>query len=245
MSTLKWIVVSVSVLLLVIGLWILMGFLPQRICGNLTDAAAYGESFGLANSLFASLALAFVALTLILQMSQIRANALTQTEQGRLQLEQVRIAERTTRIQEAMRLDAHRRMAMDAFLKINRDTVTFKHAFVAWHPASNPSRGPHFINQEDQDTGRRLKKEYFDAYTALRSNCLGIGLIFGRRGDVLGRAIQDLYAMTDAWFSNIPPVVECENKMNQQIQFIEREMQPLWSSLSDESTIANEERGQQ
>ena len=237
MFTAKWTVVSTAgLLLLVILLWLFIGFWPQRVCSSLTEAAAYGESFGCVNSLFAGVAFAFVALALILQMRQISDNARTQAEQGRLQSEQVRIAERTTRIQEAIWLDARRRVAMDAFLKTSRDTATFKHAFLAWHPANNPSIGPHIANQEEQALARRLKKEFFDAYTALRSNCLSIGLIFDKQGDTLDRAIQDLYVMTSGWFPTPPTATECEEKLNQQIQLVEQTMKPLWELLSTLAT---------
>lgn len=229
----KWTVVSV--LLIVIGLWLLIGFLPQRLYTSLSDAAAFGDSFGCVNSLFASLAFAFVAMALILQIREVRDNARTQAEQGRVQLEQIRIAERTTRIQEAMRLDARRRLVMDAFLKINRDTVTFKHAFLAWHPENNRRTHSQLV---DQETERRLKKDYFDAYTALRSNCVSIGLIFDTQGDTLGKAIQDLYDTASRAIQfgvgSCPPAAECEAKMNEYIQRIEREIEPLWESLSDE-----------
>ena len=224
----KW-TVAVMLLVVVIVIWLLVGFfLPHRLYPTLSEAGAFGDSFGCVNSLFASLAFAFVALALILQIREVSENARTQAEQGRIQLEQVRIAERTTHIQERIWLDARQRSAMEAFLRINRDTMTFKHAFLAWHPENNRPTHSQLV---DQETERRLKKDYFDAYTTLRSNCLSIGLIFDRRGDVLGKPIQDLYAMTDGWFPKPPPATECERKLNQQIQFIEQSIPPLWQSL--------------
>jgi hypothetical protein len=116
-----------------------------------------------------------------------------------------------------MRLDAYRRLAMKAFLKISRDMVTFKHAFLAWHPENNPPTHSQLV---DQETARRLKKEYFDAYTALRSNCLSVGLLFDKQGDTLGKAIQDLYDKASQVIHRAerpPSAAECEAKMNEQI----------------------------
>ncbi len=232
----RWAAFSVFILLAVVVTWLSFGFLlPQRLYPKLSEAGAFGDSFGCVNSLFASLAFASVALALILQIREVRDNARTQAEQGRVQLEQVRIAERTTRIQEAMRLDARRRLAMDAFLKISRDTVTFKHTFLAWHPENNRPTNSQLV---DQETERRLKKDYFDAYTALRSNCLSIGLIFDKQGDTLGKAIQELYDTASRFMQlavgGCPPASVCESLMNQNIQRVEQSMQPLWASLSDE-----------
>jgi hypothetical protein len=228
----KW---TVAVILLgVIVVWIVFGFfLPHRLYPTLSEAGAFGDSFGCVNSLFASLAFAFVAVALLLQMKEVSENARTQAEQGRVQLEQIRIAERTTRIQEGMRLDARRRLAMETFLKINRDTLTFRHAFLAGHPENNRPTHSQLV---DQETGRRLKKEYFDAYTALRSNCLAVGLIFDKNGDALGLAIQNFYAVVDGWLhTTAPTAAECQQKIDHQIHFIEQAMQPLWQSLVPET----------
>lgn len=234
MFTVKGIIVFSLILLVVVGFWLCIGLLPQQLYPTISEAAAFGNSFGCVNSLFAGLAFAFIALALILQIKEFRDNARTQMEQGRVQLEQIRIAERTTQIQEAVRLDARRRLAMEAFLKISRDTVTFKHAFLAWHPENNPPTHSQLV---DQETGQRLKKEYFDAYTALRSNCLSIGLLFDKQGDTLGKAIQDLYDKASQVVhrpqQQLPSAAVCEAEMNKQICLIEQEMQPLWESLAD------------
>ncbi len=230
----KWAFISVVVLILVVGIWLAVGFfLPQRLYPAISDAAAFGDSFGCVNSLFASLAFAFIAIALILQIKETRDNALTQAEQGRVVLEQTQIAERTTRIQEAMRLDAHRRLAMDAFLAINRDTMAFRHAFLALHPENNIPVHSDII---DRETERRLKKEYFDAYTALRSNCLRTGLIFGKQGDLLGNAVQNLYIAVHEWTRRTPPpAAECQDEIDQQIELIERAMELLWQSVKPPS----------
>ena len=234
MFTVRGIVVYVAVLLVVVGLWFLIGFLPRYLYPKISEAAAFGDSFGCVNSLFAGLAFASVALALILQIREVSDNARTQAEQGRVQLEQIRIAERTTQLQEAMRLDARRRLIMEAFLKISRDTVTLKHAFLAWHPQNNTPTHSQLV---DQETERRLKKEFFEAYTALRGNCLSVGLLFDKQGDTLGKAIQDLYdkagQVTKHFTATPPSAVECEAKMNEHIRMIEEAMQPLWKSLAD------------
>ena len=231
----KWITIVGVVFVLALALWVWVGFYPLRTHPSLSDAGSYGESFGLVNSLFSSFGFAFVALALLLQIKELRDTAQTQAEQGRMQLEQMQIAERTARIQEAMRLDEKRRLAMDAFLRINQDTVAFKHAFVAWHPENNPPTGNELV---DQGNDRRLKKDFFNAYTALRANCLSVGLLFDRRGDTLGKAIQDLYDMASRLIGpRCPPAAECEEMMNQQIKKIEEQIRPLWESLSAEDSL--------
>ena len=233
MFTMRGCFLYVGVLLIVVAIWLGIGFLPQRLYSTLSEAAAVGDSFGCVNALFAGLAFAFVALALILQIREISDNARTQAEQGRVQLEQTRIAERTTQIQKAVWLDGRRRLAMEAFLKIDRDTLTFKHAFLAWHPENNLPTHSQLV---DEQTERRLKKEYFDAYTALRSNCRSVGFLFDKQGDTLGKAIQDLYDKASQVIHRAeppPPAVECEAKMNDHIRVIEQAMQPLWESLAD------------
>jgi len=237
MLTGRWITrVSLIVLPVAIVLWFFVGFLPQYLYADLSQAAAYGDSFGFVNSLFSSFGFAFVALALLLQMKELHDTSRAQDEQARMQLEQMRIAERTARIQEGMRLDSQRRLAMEAFLKINRDTLNYRHALLEWHPHNSAPSGNPLVDQEVQ---RRLKRQYFDAFTSLRSNCLSIGLIFDRRGDGLGKAIQDLYANAHQWTTvpveRVPTPSECEAQINQQIKRIEQEMQPLWESLSPSS----------
>jgi hypothetical protein len=214
-------------------LWFLIGFYPVWAYG-LDRAAQYGDSFGFVNSLFSSIAFAFVVLALLLQMKELHDAAETQAEQGRLQLKQMEIAERTARIQESMRLDSRRTLTMDAFLKISRDSLRLKHALLAWHPDNNK---PTLSQMVDQETDRRLKKDFFDAYTELRSNCLSIGLLFDRRGDGLGKAIQDVYAIAYQWISvssGYPSSAQCEERMNEQIKAVEQAMRPLWEELAPE-----------
>jgi hypothetical protein len=70
MFTMRRTIVSV-VLLVVVGLWFLIGLLPRCLYPTILEAAAFGDSFGCVNSLFAGLAFAFVALALILQIREI------------------------------------------------------------------------------------------------------------------------------------------------------------------------------
>lgn len=191
MLTTKSFIIGVSVVLFAVALWSIVGFLPQCLFADPVRAGVFGDSFGFVNSLFAGFGFAFVAAALLLQMKELHDAMKTQAEQGQMQLKQMQIAERTVRIQESMRLDSVRVLAIDAFLKISKDMLHFKHTFLAWHPDNNR---PTHSDLVDRATERTLKNEYFNAYTALRSNCLGVGLLFDRRGDALGRAIQDLFA---------------------------------------------------
>lgn len=236
MTGLKWLLIIAAAICLAVALWFYVGFYPQRRFPDLAEAGVYGDSFGFVNSLFSSFGFAFVVLALLLQMKELHDATETQEEQGRLQLRQMEIAERTAKIQESMRFDSLRKLAMDAFLKISQDTLTFKHAVLAWHPDNNRPTHSQMVDQENQ---RRLKKEYFDAFTALRSNCLSIGLIFNRRGDQLGKAIQDLYAMAHKWVeqpSSHPSATECESQMNSKITEIEQAMRPLWQEMAPKDT---------
>lgn len=129
--------------------------------------------------------------------------------------------------QRLVRREATRKSAMDAFLKINQDTMAYRHALLAWHPANS-----HAADPQEQ---RQLKSDYFDAFSGLRSNCLSIGLIFGNEGDELGKSIQDLYATAHAWTDTdaqeCPTVEICEAHMNSQIKKVEQSMRPLWESI--------------
>lgn len=214
-------------------LWLIVGFAPMLLYGFGNDrAGVVGDSFAVASSLFSSFAFLIATYALIMQIQESHEAGKIQKIQIDIQTKQATIAEDTAKLQQTIREDGRRQVAMTAFLKINNDTMQYRHALLAWHPSNNRPTHSQVI---DQETDRRLKKDYFDAYTALRSNCLSVGLIFGDKGNQLGKAIQQLYAsghrLTTIPAETVPPAHYCEQQLDTEIQTIEQEMKPLWNSL--------------
>ena len=89
-------------------IWLLAGTSPLLFFRSSSDAAAFAKSFGFVNSFFSSFGLAFVALTLYLQIRELSEAGKTQGEQARMLERQMKIAERTAEIQNQLRLDGKR-----------------------------------------------------------------------------------------------------------------------------------------
>ncbi|MBI1903912.1 MAG: hypothetical protein HYS13_22655 [Planctomycetia bacterium] len=223
----------------VAGLWYLLGSVP-RWCfpSKIDQAAAFADSFGLADSFLSGVGFALVAIALLLQFKEIHETTAAQAEQAKVQLRQMELSERTAQLQQDMFNEGKRRLAMEAFVKINRDTMRYRHALLALHPTNNR---PTHSQIRDEETNRRLKRDYFEAWTELRSNCLSVGLIFGHAGDGLGKAIQDFYAESHSWLgmAQPPAAEECEDLMGRRVHVIEQAMRPLWQLLTSAPTSSS------
>ena len=222
-------------LLALLPVWLVVGLVPLWLKGwNGQEAGVFGDSFGFVNSLFSGFAFLIATYALIKQIEESHESGQIQKQTAQLQLEQTAIAERTAMIQESIRKDSLKQIAMSAFLKIAYDVRLFKDAFIERHfNEEEPySFGPPEHGMGDRNFSR--VREFDSAYRLLQSNCLGIRLIFGSAGQLLEGHLNDLLELSRIMTETQQTSEQSKITLGIAVQEIEEEMVRLWHTLRPE-----------
>lgn len=207
--------------------WAWLVYWPWNRFDTLESAGQFGDSFGVWNSLFTGLAFWYAYRAFKTQNDELHEAEKWQERQQEIQKRQTEVLAETAAIQKLTRDDTLRQVAMNLFLKINQDTMRFRHVALSYL-FDHQNKSAAYIEEHEPD----WKRNYFEAYTALRSNCLAVGLIFGRDGDALGKLIQSYYDNVHTWVSapsrDRPIQASCDTTTKHYIHEIEQAMKPLW-----------------
>jgi len=129
-----------------------------------------------------------------------------------------------------------KRSVLELFAKINGDIQDFRNAFFVHH--GNRMRAESEPSNESQ---RRFREELVpqshetlrNMLSTLCTDYLTVGLLLDSKGEKLGRAIQALTATAKIALeqANLPPLAECQTRLDEYFFAIAAEMKPVWNGV--------------
>lgn len=178
-------IIAILVGLAVVPVWYIVGFYPTTNITDVAVAGQFGDSFGVATSLFSSFAFIAAMVAVIMQIIEQHESGENDFKLQRMRRRQLKLAQKTANLQNQMKEHETSQVVLKCLVSVNSE---ISHLREAWIDMSFHA---------DLTEQRNARSRFESARQSLKRASFRTGMLFPQHGRDLSQLIESVLKITE------------------------------------------------